>query len=108
MLSGQHQRARVLLQRLLTHSVSADGDTIELLPGEYRERILDETERWALRFFDAFGSVGLGTKVIEMIAGRGDWNSTPERRIVAERGSYTEKQAPDGGEAAHDGKDYSD
>ena len=81
---------------------------IMALPGEYRERILDETERWALRFFDAFGSVGLGTKVIEMIAGRGDWNSTPERRIVAERGSYTEKQAPDGGEAAHDGKDYSD
>ncbi len=81
---------------------------IMALPGEYRERILDETEKWALRFFDAFGSVGLGTKVIEMIAERGDWNSSPERRIVAERRNYTEKEAPDGGETAHDGKDYSD
>lgn len=81
---------------------------IMALPVEYRKRIVDETERWALRFFDAFGSVGLGTKVIEMIVDRGDWNSTPERRIVADRGVSTAENAPDGGAAEHDGKDYSD
>lgn len=81
---------------------------IMALPAEFRNRIVDETERWALRFFDAFGSVGLGSKVIETIAARDDWNSTPERRIVAERGSSTRANAPDGGEADHDGKDYSD
>lgn len=81
---------------------------IMALPAEYRKRIVDETERWALRFFEAFGSSGLGSRVIEMIAERGDWNSTPERRIVAERGCSTAENAPDGGEADHDGKDYSD
>ncbi|PIE52501.1 ketose-bisphosphate aldolase [Candidatus Fermentibacteria bacterium] len=81
---------------------------IMALPGEYRERIVAETERWALRFFDAFGSVGLGTKVIESVVARGDWNSTPATRIVAERGCSTASNAPDGGEADNDGGDYSD
>ncbi len=81
---------------------------IMALPGEYRQRILDETEKWALRFFEAFGSVGLGSEVIKTIVDRGDWNSTPEREIVARRGYSTLGNAPDGGTAADDGKDYSD
>lgn len=78
------------------------------LPVEYRKRILDETERWALRFFEAFGSVGLGSRVIRAIVERDDWNSTPIREIVAGRGDSTSLNAPDGGSAADDGKDYSD
>ncbi|MCK5841764.1 MAG: class II fructose-bisphosphate aldolase [Candidatus Sabulitectum sp.] len=81
---------------------------IMALPGEYHKRILDETEKWALRFFDAFGSVGLGTEVIKTIVERGDWNSTPVREVVARRGYSTEANAPDAGSAADDGKDYSD
>lgn len=81
---------------------------IMALPGEYHKRILDETEKWALRFFDAFGSVGLGTEVIKSIVERGDWNSTPVREIVAQRGYSTAANAPDSGSAANDGKDYSD
>ena len=81
---------------------------IMALPGEYRKRILDETERWALRFFEAFGSVGLGSEVIKTIVERDDWNSTPERRIVAVRGCSTSANAPDRGSSTDDGKDYSD
>lgn len=81
---------------------------IMALPGEYRKRILDETEKWALRFFEAFGSVGLGSEVIKAIAEREDWNSTPVRGIVADRGDSTAANAPDGGSAADDGKDHSD
>ena len=81
---------------------------IMALPGEYRQRILDETEKWALRFFEAFGSVGLGSEVIKTIVQREDWNSTPVREIVADRGCSTAANAPDGGTAADDGKDYSD
>ena len=81
---------------------------IMALSGEYRQRILDETEKWALRFFEAFGSVGLGSEVIKTIAQREDWNSTPEREIVAGRGDSTAANAPDGGSVSSDGKDYSD
>ncbi len=81
---------------------------IMALSGKYRQRILDETEKWALRFFEAFGSVGLGSEVIKTIAQREDWNSTPVREIVAKRGYSTAANAPDGGTAAADGKDYSD
>lgn len=81
---------------------------IMALPHEYRQRILAETERWALRFFEAFGSVGLGTRVIEAMVDRGDWNPAPERKILEERGFSTLKNAPDRGVSANDGKDYSD
>jgi fructose/tagatose bisphosphate aldolase len=81
---------------------------IMALPGEYRSRILDETEKWALRFFEAFGSIGLGSEVIKSIVERGDWNPSPARQIVARRGDSTAANAPDGGSAADDGKDYSD
>ncbi len=80
---------------------------IMALPREYHKRILDETEKWALRFFEAFGSVGLGSEVIKTIVEREDWNSTPVRGIVADRGDSTAANAPDGGSAC-DGKDYSD
>lgn len=79
------------------------------LPAEIRERIARETEEWALRYFEAFGSIGTGTAVIEAIAGRGDWNPFPERRIVASRGGHGREDAPDfGGEQGPDGRDYSD
>lgn len=78
------------------------------LPGRYRDRIVSETEEWALRFFDAFHSTGTGSRVIQRILERDDWNSAPERRITAVRGDYTENSAPDRGEVASDGRDYSD
>lgn len=79
------------------------------LPAEIRERIARETEEWALRYFEAFGSIGTGTAVIEEIAGRGDWNPFPERRIVAPREGHGREDAPDfGGENGPDGRDYSD
>ncbi len=80
---------------------------IMALPNEYRTRILDETEKWALRFFEAFGSVGLGSEVIKTIVQREDWNPTPVREIVADRGESTAANAPDGGSATDEGKDYS-
>ncbi len=78
------------------------------LPGKYRDRIIDETQEWALRFFQAFNSTGTGTRVIERILERDDWNSTPERRITADRSSYSAGSAPDSGEVAWDAIDYSD
>ncbi len=81
---------------------------IMALSGEYRQRILDATEEWAFRFFEAFGSVGLGSKVIKSIVERDDWNSTPVRKIIAERNDSTAANAPDGGSVVYDGKDYSD
>jgi len=75
------------------------------LPGMYRDRIVSETEEWASRFFDAFHSAGTGTRVMERILERDDWNSSPERRITAVRGDYTENTAPDRDEAVSDGRD---
>ena len=57
---------------------------IMALPDEYRNRILDETEKWALRFFEAFNSIGTGSTVIERIADRKDWNIPQEARVIAD------------------------
>lgn len=79
------------------------------LPPEIRERIARETEEWALRYFEAFGSIGTGTAVIESIAGRGDWNPFPERRAIASRSGHRREDAPDfGGDHGEGGGDYSD
>ncbi len=78
------------------------------LPEKYRNRIIDETEVWALRFFEAFNSAGTGRKVIDRILDRDDWNAAPSRTITAVRTEYTEAFAPDGGEVMQSGEDYSD
>lgn len=78
------------------------------LPEEYRKRIIDETEAWALRFFEAFNSNGTGSKVIDRILQRDDWNATPKRKITAVRSEYTAASAPDRGEVISSGEDYSD
>ena len=78
------------------------------LPEKYRNRIIDETEAWALRFFEAFNSAGTGRKVIDRILDRDDWNAAPSRTITAVRTEYTEAFAPDGGEVMQSGEDYSD
>lgn len=81
------------------------------LPYLYRDRILEETEKWALRFFEAFNSTGTGTAVIDRILQRDDWNSTPERLIIAVRGNYSASFAPDaapGKELDKTGEDFSD
>ncbi len=75
---------------------------------EYIDRILDQTEEWALRFFDAFNSVGTGTRIQERLLARGDWNPAPERRITADRKDYTAAAAPDRGERAEPDQDFSD
>ena len=79
-------------------------------PAEIRERIVRDTEEWALRYFEAFGSIGTGTAVVEAIVGRGDWNPFPERSIVASRRDHVAGMAPDrtNGASRSDGKDYSD
>ena len=78
------------------------------LPEKYRNRIIDETEAWALLFFEAFNSAGTGRKVIDRILDRDDWNAAPVRRITAVRTEYTAAFAPDGGEVVQSGEDYSD
>lgn len=78
------------------------------LPPEYTSRIVDETEAWALRFFEAFGSLGTGTAVIARVLARDDANAFPERKILTSRSDYTASSAPDAGVRGSDGKDYSD
>lgn len=78
------------------------------LPGKYRDRIVNETEEWALRFFEAFHSTGTGSKVLSRILERDDWNCAPERRIIADRADYGAGSAPDGGAVGSEGEDYSD
>lgn len=82
---------------------------IMALPREYHKRIIDETETWALRFFEAFNSIGTGSAVIERILERDDWNSSPECRIIADRRNYTQASAPDANRKnENSGEDYSD
>jgi len=95
--SGDYKKAN-----LPFHSV------IMALPAEYRNRIIDETEAWALRFFEAFHSIGTGTAVMNAILDRGDWNSTPENRIIADRGDYSAAAAPDADDAPPVAGDFSD
>ncbi len=78
------------------------------LPHEYRNRILDETEKWALRFFEAFNSIGTGSAVIDRIADRKDWNMPQTARIITDMKKYTQASAPDKGEADSDSGDYAD
>ena len=75
---------------------------------EYRDRIVDETEKWALKFFEAFNSVGTGSRLVEMVADRGDWNSSPERKILVERGTYGSHNPPDRGTVETGKGDFSD
>lgn len=76
--------------------------------GEYRTRIIDETERWALRFFEAFNSIGTATRLVDSVVERGDWNSTPSRKIIVERGLYGPHNAPDAGTVEAVKGDFSD
>jgi hypothetical protein len=69
---------------------------------------VDETEAWALRFFEAFHSIGTGTALIEAILDRGDWNSTPESRILTDRSDYSAATAPDVGESGGAAGDFAD
>ena len=78
------------------------------LPEKYRNRIIDETEAWALRFFEVFNSAGTGRKVIDRILNRDDWNATPQRSITAHRADYISANAPDRGEIDEGGGEYSD
>jgi fructose-bisphosphate aldolase, class II len=78
------------------------------LPQKYRDRIVDETMAWAMKFFSAFNSHGSGTRVIERILGRDDWNSAPERGIRVRRGDFGPEKAPDDGAVSTGGEDYSD
>jgi hypothetical protein len=96
--SGDYKRANLPFNSLILS-----------LDREYVQRILDETEAWALRFFDAFNSTGSGSRVLQRILDRGDWNPAPERRIIADRADYTAMSAPDhGDDPGSDGEDYSD
>jgi len=83
------------------HRIMAVGD-------EYRTRIINETEKWALRFFDAFNSVGTGSKLVDAVVERDDWNSAPYRRITVERGRYGSHNPPDSGVVESGKGDFSD
>lgn len=73
---------------------------------KYIDRIVDETEYWAERFFKAFGSEDSADKVIEVVNSRTTWNPFPERKIIANRADYRPDNAPN--KAKNDGGDYSD
>ena len=78
------------------------------LEKKYIDRILDETEEWASKFFKAFNCAGAGSMVVEEVLKRGDHNSAPEVKIIADRKNYTADKAPDSKKKGPDGKDYSD
>lgn len=81
-------------------------DKILALPDKYLDRILDETEYWAERFIKAFNAEGTAEKVIEIANKRTDWNSLPDRKIIADRADFREDNAP--GTGGNDGGDYSE
>jgi GNAT superfamily N-acetyltransferase len=71
------------------------NDKILSLDKKYIDRILEETEEWALRFFKAFNSEGTGTMLMEQVIKRGDHNGAPRVKIVGDRDNYTREKAPD-------------
>lgn len=75
---------------------------------QYRSRIIHETQAWALRFFEAFNSLGTGSRLVDMVVERGDWNSSPHRKILVERGRYGAHNPPDRGAVEAGKGDFSD
>jgi len=84
-------------------------DQIMALPEDVQERIIAETEEWAVKYIKAFGSEGTAELVLEVVSSRRDYNSTPERRIFHSRSEFAPEKAPDAGRAKKaEGKDFSD
>ncbi|MDR1621213.1 MAG: class II fructose-bisphosphate aldolase [Synergistaceae bacterium] len=63
-------------------------------PEEVTERIVAETEEWAVRFIKAMKSEGSADKVIEVMNRRLDHNSAPDRKPENSRADYREDRAP--------------
>ncbi|MBN1234120.1 MAG: class II fructose-bisphosphate aldolase [Candidatus Coatesbacteria bacterium] len=70
-------------------------DEIMKLEKKYIDRIVDETEEWAMKFFKAFNSEGTASLVIENILKRADHNCAPYRKIIAKREDFSAQKAPD-------------
>lgn len=81
---------------------------IMAVDAQCRRRIIDETCQWALRFFEAFKSLGTGSKLVDAVVDRGDWNSSPHRKIIVDRGRYGAHNPPDGGAVESVKGDFSD
>lgn len=82
--SGDYKKANIVF-----------NDEIMKLEKKYIDRIVDETESWALKFFKAFNAEGTGSMVIENILKRNDHNSTPEIKIIGKRKNVVREKAPD-------------
>jgi len=84
-------------------------DKIMNLEKKYIDRIVDETEEWATKFFKAFNCEGTGSMLIEEVLKRGDSVYVPDVKIIEERKNFTREKAPDfDKEKIKGGKDYSD
>lgn len=70
------------------------GDAAMQESPEVIERIVGETEAWALRFIKAMKAEGSAEKVMEIMARRGDSNAAPERKPLNPRSDYVAEKAP--------------
>jgi fructose/tagatose bisphosphate aldolase len=70
------------------------GKAVMKEPPDIVERIVGETEEWAIRFIKAMKSEGSADKVLEVIGRRADHNGAPERGPMNPRKNYTPATAP--------------
>jgi fructose/tagatose bisphosphate aldolase len=70
------------------------GKSIMGEPDEIQERIVGETEEWAIRFIRAMKSEDSADRVLEVMSRRPDHNASPDRKPLNARGNYTADHAP--------------
>ncbi|RLD18467.1 MAG: class II fructose-bisphosphate aldolase [Caldiserica bacterium] len=70
-------------------------DKIMNLDKKYIDRIVDETEEWAVKFLKAFNCEDTAEMVIEEVLKNGDYVYFPEVKVIEERGKFTRESAPD-------------
>lgn len=68
-------------------------DPIMSLPEPVLERIVAETEEWAIRYIKAFRAEGLAEVLLETVSRRADENAAPERAILNPRSAFTREKA---------------
>jgi len=81
--SGDYKKANLPFGKLILEE-----------PKDILERIVGETEEWAVRYIKAMKAEGSAEKVLEVISRRGDHNAAPERKPINPRSSYTSDKAP--------------
>lgn len=78
------------------------GEAILGEPEAIQNRIVDETEAWAVRLIRAMHAEGSAEKVLEIVARRADHNGAPERSPLHPRSEYGPDRAPNRSKAQGD------